>query len=70
MVGVVVKGGEAQELAFLEIQDVSAEVSRDTVATITVTGGAAPLLCRFGPGEGAERLVRQLEKERRGPQSD
>ncbi len=64
-----VHGGEAQELDFLEIQDVSAEVSQDTVATVTVTGGAAPLLCHFGPGEGAERFVRQLEQERRGPQS-
>lgn len=58
-----VEDGQGSRVPFAEVQDVAIEDLPDKTQVVTVTGANGKLSCLFGQGEGALRLVRQIQTE-------
>ena len=59
-----IENGVATELTWSKIVDTAVERTADDRMSITVKGDASAFTCHFGPDEGAERFLRQIESER------
>ena len=60
-----IEDGRASQIPWAEIVSTGVERSSTDTMSITVTGKNTALTCHFGPNEGAERFLRQVETERK-----
>ena len=64
------EGGVATEFAWSEVVKTSVERTADDRMSITVHGQEAAFTCHFGPNEGADRFLRQVESEQQKAVND
>ena len=65
-----IEEGVATELVWSAIRKTSVERTADDRMSITVHGEDAAFTCHFGPDEGADRFLRQVESEQKKASSD
>ena len=60
-----IEEGLVSEIPWTEVSATAVERTSDDTMSITVSGKDTALTCHFGPDEGAERFLRQVETERK-----
>lgn len=60
-----IEDGRVSEIPWTEVSSTAVERTSDDTMSITVSGIDTALTCHFGPDEGAERFLRQVETERK-----
>jgi hypothetical protein len=60
-----VEDEQATEIPWTEVSATAVERTSEDVMSITVSGKDTTITCHFGPNEGAERFLRQVETERK-----
>jgi len=60
-----IEGGQASEITWAKVTSTNVERTSEDTMSITVSGKDNIFTCHFGPNEGAERFLRQVETERK-----
>jgi hypothetical protein len=60
-----IEDGQMSEIPWAEVSSTAVERTSDDTMSITVSGKDSAFTCHFGPNEGAERFLRQVDTERK-----